>query len=120
MGEQLEMPKELSGTIFQTLYDKAALAAMSPEQRTIYISKTMSRNDELNSRAEMIEDALQEGYAKGLNEGLAEGMMKGREEGKHIGTVDAARKMLASGMSLEQVADILQMTATELETFLAF
>ena len=84
----------------------------------------MSRNDELNSRAEMIEDALQEGYAKGLNEGLAEGMMKGREEGreegKHIGTVDAARKMLASGMSLEQVADILQMTATELEALLAF
>ena len=33
----------------------------------------MSRNDELNSRAEMIEDALQEGYAKGRDEGLAEG-----------------------------------------------
>ena len=72
----------------------------------------------------MIEDALQEGYAKGLNEGLAKGMMKGREEGKaegrSEGRADAAQKMLASGMSREQVADILQMTATELETLLAF
>jgi predicted transposase/invertase (TIGR01784 family) len=74
----------------------------------------MSRNDELNSRAEMIEDALQEGYAKGLNEGLAEG----REEGKHIGTVDAARKMLASGMSREQVAAILQLSTEELNAIL--
>ena len=102
------MPKELSGTILQTLYDKAALAAMSPEKRTIYISKTMSRNDELNSRAEMIEEALQEGYAKGRDEGLAEGR------------ADAAQKMLASGMSREQVATILQMTTKEFETLLAF
>ena len=72
----------------------------------------MSRNDELNSRAEMIEDALQEGYAKGLDEGLA--------KGKHKGTSDAARKMVDSGMSKEQVAEILQMTENELEALLAF
>ena len=107
MGDQLEMPKELSGTILQTLYDKAALAAMSQEQRINYISKTMSRNDELNSRAEMIEDALQEGYAKGRDEGLAEGR------------ADAAKRMIASGMTKEQVAAILQLSTTELDTLLA-
>ena len=32
----------------------------------------------------MIEDALQEGYAKGRDEGLAEGVIKGREEGRAI------------------------------------
>ena len=57
----------------------------------------------------MIEDALQEGYAKGLDEGLAEGR------------ADAARKMIESGMlQKEQVAKILKMTATELEALLAF
>ena len=132
MGEQLEMPQELSGTILQTMYDKAALAAMSPEKRTIYISKTMSRNDELNSRAEMIEDALQEGYAKGRDEGLAEGVIKGREEGREEGRAegraegreegreegraDAAKRMVASGMTKEQVAAILQLSANELDT----
>jgi predicted transposase/invertase (TIGR01784 family) len=104
MGEQLEMPQELSGTILQTMYDKAALAAMPLEKRINYISKTMSRNDELNSRAEMIEDALQEGYAKGRDEGLAEGR------------ADAAKRMVASGMTKEQVAAILQLSANELDT----
>lgn len=112
MGEQLDMPKELSGTIFQTLYDKAALAAMSPEQRTIYISKTMSRNDELNSRAEMIEDALQEGYAKGLNEGLAEGIMKGREEGKTTEKLQNAQKMKALGINVEIIMQVTGLDKT--------
>ena len=80
-----------------------------------YISKTMSRNDELNSRAEMIEDALQEGYAKGRDEGLAEGVIKGREEGR----ADAAKRMVASGMTKEQVAAILELSTKEIDIVLA-
>ena len=45
-----------------------------------------------------------------------EGLLQGRLEGRK----DAAKKMLASGMSREQVAKILKMTATELEALLAF
>ena len=88
----------------------------------------MSRNDELNSMAEMIEDALQEGYAKGREEGLAEGVIKGREEGREEGRAegraegreegraDAAKRMVASGMTKEQVAAILELSANELDT----
>ena len=72
----------------------------------------------------MIEDALQEGYAKGLDEGLAEGMIKGREEGRaegreegrEEGRADAAKRMIASGMTKEQVAAILELSANELDT----
>ena len=60
----------------------------------------------------MIEDALQEGYAKGRDEGLAEGVIKGREEGR----ADAAKRMVASGITKEQVAAILQLSANELDT----
>ena len=88
------------------------------------MGKTMSRNDELNSRAEMIEDALQEGYAKGRDDGLAEGVIKGRDEGRaegraegrEEGRADAAKRMVASGMTKEQVAAILQLSANELDT----
>ena len=84
----------------------------------------MSRNDELNSRAEMIEDALQEGYAKGLDEGLAEGVIKGREEGRaegrEEGRADAAKRMIAAGMTKEQVAAILELSIKEINTLLAF
>ena len=64
----------------------------------------------------MIEDALQEGYAKGRDEGLAEGEIKGREEGREEGRADAAKRMIASGMTKEQVAAILQLSANELDT----
>ena len=91
----------------------------------------MSRNDELNSRAEMIEDALQEGYAKGRDEGLAEGVIKGREEGRaegraegreegrEEGRADAAKRMVASGMTKEQVAAILELSTKEIDIVLA-
>ena len=124
MGDQLEMPEELAGTILETAYEKAALAAMPPEIRTIYISKTMSRNDELNSRAEMIEDALKEGYAKGRDEGLAEGkeeglaegVIKGREEGlaegKSAEKLENARKMKELGIDAETIMQVTGLDRT--------
>ena len=40
-----------------------------------------------------------------------EGLLQGRLEGHAEGLVEAARKMLASGMAFEEVADILQIPA---------
>ena len=84
------------------------------EKRTYYISKTMSRNDELNSRAEMIEDALQEGYAKGRDEGLAEGIIKGKEEGREEGREEGkatailqnAKRMKELGIDVETIMKV--------------
>jgi flagellar biosynthesis/type III secretory pathway protein FliH len=78
----------------------------------------MSRNDELNSRAEMIEDALQEGYAKGRDEGLAEGIIKGkeegwaegreegREEGKATAILQNAKRMKELGIDVETIMKV--------------
>ena len=101
--------------------------AKGGDDLNFYISKTMSRNDELNSRAEMIEEALQEGYVKGRDEGLAEGVIKGRaegraegrEEGREEGRADAAKRMVASGMTKEQVAAILELSIKEIDIVLA-
>ena len=114
------MPEELAGTILETAYEKAALAAMPPELRTIYISKAMSRNDELNSRAEMIEDALKEGYAKGRyeglaegkEEGLAEGREKGMAEGKSAEKLENARKMKELGIDAETIMQVTGLDRT--------
>ena len=77
MSLQLEMPDEVSDPLLKELYDKAEIAAMSEKLRIAYINYIMSRNDELNSRAEMLEDALAEG--------IEQGMEIGREEGEQIG-----------------------------------
>ena len=44
---------------------------------------------------------------------IEEGMEKGREEGIAEGRAEAVRKMMAAGMSVEQVCTIMGMTAEE-------
>ena len=48
-------------------------------------------------------------------EGLLQGRLEGREEGLAEGLTEAARKMLASGIALEVVADILQIPVDQLK-----
>ena len=49
--------------------------------------------------------------AAAIEEGMEKGMEKGREEG----IAEAVRKMMAAGMSVEQVCTIMGMTAEEIE-----
>ena len=50
--------------------------------------------------------ARREGRAEGRAEGISEGVAKGRAEGKAEALVEMARKMRASGMSVEQIVQI--------------
>jgi predicted transposase/invertase (TIGR01784 family) len=55
--------------------------------------------------------AIEEGMEKGMEKGREEG----REEGRSEGIAEAVRKMMAAGMSVEQVCTIMGMTAEEVE-----
>jgi predicted transposase/invertase (TIGR01784 family) len=46
---------------------------------------------------------------------IEEGMEKGLEKGREEGIAEAVRKMMAAGMSVEQVCGIMGMTAEEVE-----
>ena len=46
---------------------------------------------------------------------IEEGMEKGLEKGREEGIAEAVRKMMAAGMSVEQVCGIMEMTAEEVE-----
>ena len=85
MSGQLEVPVTESDPLLKEIYAKAEIAAMPKNLRINYINYIMSRNDELNSRAEMLEDALAEGLAAGRAEGRAEGLKIGLEEGREEG-----------------------------------
>ena len=64
--------------------------------------------------AEGKEIGMKEGMAKGKQEGLAEGMEKGMEkgraEGKHEANTETAQRLLAMGLSAEQVAKATQLS----------
>ena len=60
--------------------------------------------------AEGMEKGMELGMAKGKEEGIAEGIEKGRAEGKHEANTETAQRLLAMGLSSEQVAKATQLS----------
>ncbi len=50
------------------------------------------------------------------SEGVAEGLQAGRQEGLQAGRLQIARKMIESGLSIDQVANITGLTAQEIKS----
>ena len=56
-----------------------------------------------------VDTAKREGIAEGKEIGMKEGMEKGRAEGKHEANTETAQRLLAMGLSAEQVAKATQL-----------
>ena len=63
--------------------------------------------------------AKKEGNQEGRAEGRAEGRTEGRIEGRAEGINLVIRQMITKGMTEHQVADIVDMTAEEIEAIIA-
>ena len=57
-----------------------------------------------------VDTAKREGIAEGKEIGMKEGMEKGRAEGKHEANTETAQRLLAMGLSAEQVAKATQLS----------
>ena len=98
-------------------YIKAEIAKFTPQEMREYETSKMAYRDIKNSVdtakregiAEGKEIGMKEGMAKGKQEGLAEGMEKGRAEGKHEANTETAQRLLAMGLSAEQVSKATQL-----------
>ena len=66
--------------------------------------------DSVSVERTLIDDSYQKGKEKGKEEGIAEGMEKGRAEGKHEANTETALRLLAMGLSAEQVAKATQLS----------
>ena len=77
------------------------------EQRYIsFETSKMAYRDIKNS----VDTAKREGIAEGMEKGMKEGMEKGRAEGKHEANTETAQRLLAMGLSAEQVAKATQLS----------
>ena len=63
--------------------------------------------------------ARKEAIAEGLAEGRERGLAEGRAEGRAEGIADAAKKMMEAGMSVEQIAKILQLQADDVNKMIS-
>ena len=70
-----------------------------------YETSKMAYRDIKNS----VDTAKREGIAEGKEIGMKEGMEKGREEGKHEANTETAQRLLAMGLSAEEVAKATQL-----------
>ena len=66
--------------------------------------------DSVSVERTLIDDSYQKGKEKGKEEGIAEGMEKGRAEGKHEANTETAQRLLAMGLSAEQVSKATQLS----------
>ena len=110
---------------FDRLFEEAEIAKFTPQEMREYETSKMAYRDIKNSVdtakregiAEGMEKGMKEGMelgmAKGKQEGLAEGMEKGMEkgraEGKHEANTETAQRLLAMGLSAEQIAKATQL-----------
>ena len=98
MNSHLRIPDGIAGTELEVLYSKGEIAALPKTKKLNYISYIMSRNDELNSRAEQISDA--------------------RAEGKAEGIALSIKKMFKAGIRAAEIADILDVSLNDIDRVL--
>ena len=100
-----QRPKELCDKVFDRLFEEAEIAKFTPQEMREYETSKMAYRDIKNS----VDTAKREGIAEGKEIGMKEGMEKGREEGKHEANTETAQRLLAMGLSSEQVAKATQL-----------
>ena len=95
----------LTDKVFDRLFEEAEIAKFTPQEMREYETSKMAYRDIKNS----VDTAKREGIAEGKEIGMKEGMEKGREEGKHEANTETAQRLLAMGLSAEQVAKATQL-----------
>ena len=68
------------------------------------------KNSVDTAKREGIEIGMAKGKQEGLVEGMEKGIEKGRAEGKHEANTETAQRLLAMGLSAEQVAKATQLS----------
>ena len=95
----------LTDFVFDRLFEEAEIAKFTPQEMREYETSKMAYRDIKNS----VDTAKREGIAEGMEMGIKQGMEKGKAEGKHEANTETAQRLLAMGLSAEQVAKATQL-----------
>ena len=112
-----QRPKELCDKVFDRLFEEAEIAKFTPQEMREYETSKMAYRDIKNSvdtakregKQEGLAEGIEIGREKGMKEGMEKGMEKGRAEGKHEANTETAQRLLAMGLSAEQVSKATQL-----------
>ncbi len=79
------------------------------EEMREYEASKKAYRDIKNSIDTAKQEGLAEGIEIGMEKGMEKGIEKGRAEGKHEANTETAQRLLAMGLSAEQVAKATQL-----------
>ena len=104
-----QRPKELCDKVFDRLFEEAEIAKFTPQEMREYEASKKAYRDIKNSIDTAKQEGLAEGIEIGMAKGMAKGKAKGKAEGKHEANAETAQRLLAMGLSAEQVAKATQL-----------
>lgn len=133
MSKLTECPDTLNHGVFRKMFQISELRNMDEGTRSKVIEKMTTERDLRNQmayakkmaiaegleqgRAQGLQQGLQQGLEQGLQQGLEQGRAEGLEKGLAEGRTETIRKLLESGMSLAVIAEALNLSAEEVESF---
>jgi predicted transposase/invertase (TIGR01784 family) len=102
----------------QRVLDMITVDSISPEEGARIIDEN---NIELLKREwrdegvkRGIKKGMKEGMEKGIKEGIEKGIKEGVNKGQHQKALEIAKALKASGMTIEQIAQLTSLTLDEL------
>ena len=99
----MDLPQWIQNEIYRRFLVACEIAAFTEDKRIIY-------------EKEMYDEKRKRGEIKAaINIGREEGRTEGRTEGRE----DAVRRMIAAGLAVEQIAEIMDMTIEQIEALQA-
>ncbi len=108
-----EMEKAL-----QSAYEVANQFTWTSDEMDAYELRGIRIQDERGARELAYREGRQEGIQEGRQEGIQEGRQEGRQEGERLAKLQIAQTLLANGMSLAEVARMIQWDLAALEAAL--
>lgn len=116
-------PKALKGKIFTKLFEEAEIARFTPSEYHEYEDSLKAYRDIKNSIDTALADGIQQGFERGLEQGMQQGLEQGMQQGLEQGMqqgmqqsrIEMAKKMLAFGMPIKEIAAITGLSEGEVE-----
>ena len=96
------IPAALQERVFKHLFKAAQIAQFEPKEREAYESSLKYYRD--------LKNVTDTAHEAGVEQGFEQGLEKGRQ--------DIARKMLQSGLSVEQVAELAGLTESQVHALM--
>ena len=108
--------RQIEERYISLLTDKyVEIAKFTPTEQKEYEDSLKAYRDVKNSIDTALEKGREEGRAEGREEGREEGRAEGREEGKNLKAIQIAKKLLESGMDVDTVMKMTDLSKSEIE-----